>query len=124
MQGCWIEVRAVRPSQGMNFAVYHYLFKKAQIPQWSVKLALKDGAEIDFPEQAVIKANIQRIRPNNCERFHFANDVSHNVFIAAAQSAVAGGPAAAAASLPSILHDAFRPSFPQNVAAEEEATPK
>jgi len=79
MQCRWIEIRAVGPNQRVNLAIQLYLFKQAQVAQRPIKLALEDGAEINFPEQAVVKANTQGIRPNNGKRLHFANSVPHNV---------------------------------------------
>ena len=123
-QGRGIEIRAVGPCQRVNLAIQHDLFKQAQVAQRPIKPALEDGAEINFPERAVVKANTQGIRPHNGKRRHFANSVPHNVITAAARWALAAVLAAATASLPSILLDAFRPTLPQDAAAEEEATPK
>jgi hypothetical protein len=120
----WIEIRAVGPYHRVNLVIQLYLFKQPQVAQRPMKLALEDGAEINFPENAIVKANTQGIGRNNGKRPHFVKSVPHDIITAAAQWAAVGVLAAATASLPSIRRDALRPTLPQDAAAGEEEPPK
>jgi hypothetical protein len=57
-----------------------------------LKLALKDRAEINFPEHTIVKPNAQRVRPSNRKRLYFANSVPLDAFIVEAPWAVGGVP--------------------------------
>jgi len=58
VQGGRVEVRAIWPYQGVNLGVQPDLVKQAQVAQRPVDLALKDGAEINFTGQAVVKSDL------------------------------------------------------------------
>ncbi len=118
-----IEIRTVGPNQRVHLGVQSDLFKQAQVAQRPVKLASKDGAEINFPAQAVVKSDLQGERPDNGKRLHSAKAMCHIVIIAAAQWAWADVLAATNARLPTIRPRAFQPKLPPVAAAEVEATP-
>ena len=65
MQGGGIKIRTSGPYQGVNLGIQPDLFKQVQVAQRRVKVALKDGAEINFAAEAVVKAYIQNVRPDD-----------------------------------------------------------
>ncbi len=77
VQGGGIEIRAIGPDQCVNLGIQHDLFKEVQVAQRPVELALEDGAEINFPAQAVVKTDLQGVWPEDGERLHLAKGVRH-----------------------------------------------
>ena len=57
VQGCWIEVRSVRPNEGADLRVYFDPYKELWISEGTVELTLEDGLEIDFPCHTVLETH-------------------------------------------------------------------
>ena len=63
----WVEVRAARPDDGMNFGVECDLSESRWIAEGAVKLTLKNRLEIHGARKAVVEVEAQRIRPDLLE---------------------------------------------------------
>ena len=87
MQGSRIEIRAVRPDEGVRIRVDRDLLEDAHIAKRAVQLPAQDRLKIDCSLCPVIEPNIQHERTDDGERDDAVEGVIHlNLLTATARS--------------------------------------
>ena len=67
MQCGGVEVRAVRPDQGLHLGIYAHLAKDRRIAQRAVQYSGEHGLEVDGLKRAVIELDTDCMRPNDLD---------------------------------------------------------
>jgi len=62
-----VEVRAVRPDQGLHLGIYAHLAKDRRIAQRAVQYSGEHGLEVDGLRRAVIELDTDCMRPNDLD---------------------------------------------------------
>lgn len=76
-----IEVRAIRPDDGVNFGINSNLIEKFQITQRAVKLAAQNRLEVDHLLGFIFKLQLQRVRADNSCALHEVDCVFTQAFV-------------------------------------------
>src|SRR5438105_2368301 len=74
-----VEVSTARPNHRANLRIKSDLGEHGRVTQWTVKLALQDGFEVNRAAQAIVEAQAQRIRREVLDRGNAINRMIHTI---------------------------------------------
>src|SRR6266550_4161668 len=72
-----VEVRAVRPDQGVHLGIYAHLAKDRRIAQRAVQCSGEHRFEVDSLRSAVIELDTECMRPNDFDTMHAMDGMAH-----------------------------------------------
>src|SRR2546428_1502888 len=76
-----VEVRAVRPDQGLHLGIDAHLAKNRWIAQRVVQRSGEHRLEVDSLRSAVIKLDMEGIRPNDVDATHAVDGMAHGPYL-------------------------------------------
>src|SRR5947199_4696912 len=76
-----VEIRAVRPYQGLHLGIDAHLAKNRWIAQRAVQRSGEHRLEVDSLRSAVIELDMECIRPNDVDATHAVDGMAHGPYL-------------------------------------------